>query len=121
MSTEIVPREKVTKHGLQGVVSTAGGIVSFVLAGIIGVAGGIHWFGLILGAAVGVAGIALSSSKHDRTLGVVTTVVGAAVAVASVGLFRGLVHGVLIAGGVVLVGIGIYSLVRFFRGLKSRS
>jgi len=119
MSTEIVPREKVTKHGVQGVISTAGGIVSFVLAGI--TTGAFHWFGVIVGVVIGVAGLALSSSKHDRTLGVATTVVGAAVTVASIGLLRGLVHGVLVAGGVVLVGIGVYSLVKFFRGLKSRS
>jgi hypothetical protein len=119
MSTEIVPREKVTKHGVQGVISTAGGIVSFVLAAV--TTGAFHWFGVIVGGIIAVAGLALSSSKHDRTLGIATTVVGAAVTVASVGLFRGLVHGVLVAGGIVLVGIGVYSLVRFFRGLKTRT
>jgi len=119
MSTEIVPREQVAKHGVQGVISTAGGIVSFVLAGI--TTGAFHWFGVIVGGIIAVAGLALSGSKQERSLGVATTVVGAAVAVASIGLFRGLVHGVLVAGGVVLVGIGVYSLVKFFRGLKTRA
>jgi len=119
MSTEIVPREKVAKQGLQGVISTAGGIVSFVLAGI--TTGAFHWFGVIVGGVIAVAGLALSSSRHDRSLGVATTVVGAAVTLASVGILHGLVHGVLVAGGVVLVGIGVYSLFRFFRGLKTRA
>jgi len=121
MSTEIVPREKVSKQGVQGDVTTAGGIVTFIVAAITTGVGGIHWLGAILGVVVGVAGLALSSSRHDRTLGVVTTVVGAGMAVASFGLLRGLIHGVLIGGGIVLVGIGVYSLYRFFRGLKSRS
>jgi hypothetical protein len=113
MSTEIVPREKVTKHGLQGVVSVAGGIGSIILAAVTA-----HpVLGVIVGAVIGLAGVALSSAKHDRALGVVTTVVGVAAVFAS--LFHA--GGVLVAGGVVLLGIGAYSLFRFFRGLKSRS
>jgi hypothetical protein len=113
MSTEIVPREKVTKHGLQGVVSVAGGVGSIILAAITA-----HWLpGVIVGGIIGLAGLALSSSKHDRTLGVATTVVG------GVAVFASIFHlgGILVTGGIVLLGIGVYSLVKFFRGLKSRS
>jgi len=113
MSTDIVPREKLTKQGLQGVVSVAGGIGSIILAAITA-----HWVpGVIVGGIIGLAGLALSGSKHDRTLGVVTTVVGGAAVVAS--LFH--LGGLLVAGGIVLLGIGAYSLYRFFRGLKARS
>ena len=113
MSTDIVPREKVTKHGLQGVVATAGGVGAIVLAAIAA-----HpVIGIIVGGVIGLAGLALGSSKHDRTLGVVTTVVGVGAVLASIFHLGGL----LVAGGVVLLGIGAYSLFRFFRGLKTRS
>lgn len=113
MSTEIVPREKVTKHGVQGVVSVAGGVGSIILAAITA-----HpVFGIIVGGVIGLAGLALSSSKHDRTLGVVTTVVGAGAIAASIFHLGGL----LVTGGIILLGVGAYSLFRFFRGLKSRS
>jgi hypothetical protein len=115
--SDIVPREKLTKQATQGVVSVAGGIGAFVLAGIT-----VHpVLGIIVGAVITIAGLALSGSKHDRGPGVITTIVGAATLVASFGLFGGLVHGVLIGGGVILVGLGVYSLVRFFRGMKSRT
>ena len=115
MSTEIVPREKVTKQGVQGIVSVAGGIGALLLSGL----GGIP--GIIVGGVITVAGLLLSGSKHERTAGIATTVVGGAIVVGSLGILGGLVHGVLVAGGIVLLGLGAYSLVKFFRGLKSRS
>jgi hypothetical protein len=119
--SDIVPREKLTKQATQGVVSVAGGIGAFVLAGITA-----HpVLGIIVGAFITIAGLALSGSKHDRGPGVITTVVGAATLAASIpilgGLFGGLVHGVLVGGGIILVGLGVYSLVRFFRGMKART
>jgi hypothetical protein len=119
--SDIVPREKLTKQATQGVVSVAGGIGAFVLAGITA-----HpLLGIIVGGVITIAGLALSGSKHERGSGVVTTVVGVATLAASVPLlsrvFGGLVHGVLIAGGIILVGVGAYSLFKFFRGMKSRT
>jgi hypothetical protein len=115
--SDIVPREKLTKQATQGVVSIAGGVGAFVLAGIT-----VHpVLGIIVGALITIAGLALSGSKHERGSGVVTTIVGAATLAASIGLFGGLVHGVLIGGGVILVGVGVYALVKFFRGMKSRT
>jgi len=116
MSTDIVPREKLTKQGVQGVITVAGGIGALVLNAI---ATGLP--GIIVGGVIAVAGLVLSSGKHERSVGVATTVVGAATVAASVGILGGLVHGVLWAGGIVLLGIGAYSLFRFFRGLKTRS
>ncbi len=115
--SDIVPREKLTKHATQGVISVAGGIGAFVLAGITAV----HWIGIIVGGLITVAGLAMSGSKHDRALGVVTAVVGAATLVASLGVFGGLVHGLFVGAGIVLVGVGVYSLVKFFRGMKTRT
>jgi len=116
MSTDIVPREKLTKQGITGLVSVAGGIGALILNVI---DRGIP--GLIVGGVITVAGLLLAGSKHERTAGVVTTVVGVGSLAASIGILGGLVHGVLVAGGIVLLGVGVYSLLRFFRGLKSRS
>ena len=121
MATDIVPREKLTKQGVQGVVSVAGGIGAFILAGVTA-----HpVVGILVGGLITIAGLALSGSKHEKGAGVVTTVVGVAALAATVPfisrIFGGLVHGVLIGAGVVLVGVGVYSLIRFFRGMKARS
>ncbi len=78
-----------------------------------------------MGAIITIAGLALSGSRHERGFGVATTVVGAATLAASLPflgrLFGGLVHGVLIGAGLILLGIGAYSLVKFFRGMKTRT
>jgi len=121
MSTDIVPREKVTKQGVQGVVSIVGAVGAFILAGVT-----MHpVIGILIGGVITIAGLALSGSKHEKGAGVVTTVVGVATLAATVPfvsrIFGGLVHGVLIGAGFVLLGVGAYSLIRFFRGLKSRS
>ncbi len=121
MSTDIVPREKLTKQGITGVVSAVGGVASLIFASITASVAG----GIIVGGIVTVAGLLLSGTKHEKTAGVITTVVGAATLAGSLpvlrGIFEPLVHGVLVAGGIVLLGVGVYSLVKFFRGLKSRA
>jgi hypothetical protein len=121
MSTDIVPREKLTKQGVQGIVSIAGGVGAFILAGIT-----VHpVIGIIVGGLITIAGLSLSGSKHEKGAGIVTTVVGVATLAATVPfisrIFGGLVHGVLIGAGVVLLGVGAYSVIKFFRGMKSRS
>jgi hypothetical protein len=114
--SDIVPRSKVSKQGVQGVVSLAGGIGAFVLAAISN-----GFLGIIIGGVVTVAGLLLSSSKHERGVGVVITVVGAVTVAASFGIFGWLVHGLMYGAGAILVGLGGWSLFKFFRGLKSRS
>ena len=113
---DIVPRDKLTKQALQGVFAVAGGVGSLVLSGL-GTAGGI-----VIGGVLTVVGLAFAGSKHERTAGVVTTVVGAATLLSGIlpGL-RHLVHGFEVGTGIILLGVGAYSLIKFFRGLKSRS
>jgi hypothetical protein len=110
--SDIVPRSVLAKQGVQGVGAVAGGVVLFVLAG-----GG--WFGIIAGAILTLGGLALSGSKSDRTAGIVTAVVGAATLLT--GIFGGPFMWLMKAAGFVFLGGGIYLLVKFFRGLRSRS
>jgi hypothetical protein len=118
---DIVPRSTLAKQGTHGIISIAGGIGAFILAGLTG-----HLvLGLIVGGALTVAGIALSGSKKDRGAALVTTVAGVATLASSLPfisrIFGGLVHGVLVGAGIVLVGIGGWSLIKFIRGMKTRT
>jgi hypothetical protein len=110
--SDIVPRNVLTKQGVQGVGAVAGGVVLIALAG-----GGL--FGIVVGAVLALGGLALSSSKSDRTAGIVTAVVGAATLLT--GIFGGPLAWLMRAAGFVFLGGGIYLLVKFFRGLRSRS
>jgi hypothetical protein len=56
--SDIVPRSVLTKQGVKGVGAVAGGVVLLVLAG-----GG--WFSIVVGAVLGLGGLALSGSKSE--------------------------------------------------------
>jgi hypothetical protein len=118
--SDLVPRSELNKRALQGIVATGGGIATLIVAGI----SGAHWLaGVLIGGVVGVVGLVLSGSKSEKTAGIVTAVAGAGLLVSSLPFLRGLfgwVHGVLIGGGIVLLGVGVVSLVRFFSGLRKR-
>ncbi len=110
--SDIVPRGEVTKSGVKGVGAIAGGVGLLILASFSGL------LGIIAGGAITVVGLALSGSKSDRTAGVVTTVAGILTGVTA--LVPGL-HWLMVVPGLGLLGAGVYSLVKFFRGMKSRS
>jgi hypothetical protein len=110
--SDIVPRSVLTKQGVKGVGAVAGGVVLLALAG-----GGL--FGIVVGAVLALGGLALSGSRSDRTAGIVTAVVGAATLLT--GIFGGPLAWLMRAAGIVFLGGGIYLLVKFFRGLRSRS
>jgi glucose dehydrogenase len=112
---EIAPRSQVTKNGVKAVGAIAGGVALIVLA-----AGSL--FAIVAGVVLTVAGLALSSSKSDRTAGIVTTVVGvAALATGILGRWIPGIPWLMRLAGIVFVGVGIYSLVTFFRGMKTRT
>jgi hypothetical protein len=110
--SDIVPRSQVSKSGVKAVGALAGGAGLLVLSSLHPIAG------LVVGGVITVVGLALSSSKSDRTAGVVATVAG--VLTAASALIPGL-HFLMWLPGIGLLGAGIYSLVKFFRGMKSRS
>lgn len=112
--SDIVPRSTLARQGVQGVVFLAGGIVLVAVAG-----GGL--FGIIAGALAAVVGLALTGSKQDRGTGLVATVAGAFVVVASIigpGV-RFLLWPLRIAG-IVLAGLGGYWIIRFIANLRKR-
>ncbi len=108
------PRNQVARHGMKGVGAVAGGVGLLVLSAI----AHIPWIGPIVGGVIAVAGFALTGSKSERTAGVVAAVAGVATVVVS--LIPGL-RWLMVLPGIGLLGAGIWSLIKFFRGMKSRA
>ena len=112
--SDIVPRSEVSKSGVKGVGAVAGGAVLLVLNWI----AYIPVIGIIAGAVLAVVGFSLTTSRSDRTAGVVAVVAGVVTAGAS--LIHGL-HSLILLPAIGLLGVGVYQLFKFFRGMKSRS
>jgi hypothetical protein len=116
--SDIVPRSQVTKSGMKAVGAVAGGVGLLVLSSLGAV------LGLIAGGVLTVVGLSLTGSKSDRTAGAVTAAAGIVTVVSALHQFIPLfpnLSWLMWIPGVGLIAAGIYSLVKFFRGVKSRS
>jgi hypothetical protein len=127
---EPVGNKEITNAGVRGVGSTIGGIGLLLLTGVAG------WFGGIAGLALGGVILALgasgmkSQSKADKTGGAIAMGAGALLAITGLAhfplhipLITGLARftsGLVGLGAVGLIGYGVFNIVRFIRGLKSR-
>ncbi len=112
---EMVPRKTLVKYGTQGIGGVVGGAVILGL-GSLGTVGS-----LVVGGIVALVGLAVSSSKDDRTAGMVAAgagVITAATAIPFIGKLAGTLLGI---SGVGLLIAGGISLYKFIRGYKSRS
>ncbi|MDR2049792.1 MAG: hypothetical protein LBP69_10095 [Treponema sp.] len=114
---DIVPVNEVAKRGVAAVGGIAGGIILFVLGSLPPVAG------IIAGAVIGIAGIAVLSSKDpaDKLPGLVTVAAGALAVVSRFPLVGGAARFLLGAGAAALLAVGIWNAIKFFKGMKSRS
>jgi hypothetical protein len=131
---EPVESKEITNAGVRGVGATVGGVGLLVLKGLSMAFWGIG--GLVIGGLsflVGAASVK-SESKTDRRGGVIAMVAGVALALPGLakifkivpivgGMVVSLDHlasGVLGLGAIGLIGYGIFNLVKFVKGLKSR-
>ena len=112
--SDIVPRGRLAKQAMVGIGATGGGIALLALAGN-------PVFSIVAGAVLLVAGLALSTGKSDRTIGIVGAVVGAAAVVAGLLPGRDIITVLMRIAGFLSIGGGVYQLVRFFIDLKKRS
>ncbi|MDR2049357.1 MAG: hypothetical protein LBP69_07865 [Treponema sp.] len=114
---DIVPVNKVARRGVAALGGIVGGIVLFILGSLPPVAG------IIAGAVIGVAGIAVLSSKDpgDKLPGLVTVAAGALAVVSRFPLVGSTARFLLGAGAVALLALGVWNAVKFFKGIKSRS
>ncbi len=114
---DLVPRRELVKQGWRGFAGVAGGIVLLVLRSI---AGAGFWPGLLAGALLLIAGLAIGSSRQDRAAGGVAIAVGAATLIGAIPAFRG-VRWLMTVGGIALLAAGAWSLVKFFLNLRKRA
>lgn len=114
---DIVPSNVLAKQGVVAVAGIGGGVVLMVLGALPGL------FGIIGGALVLLLGLGGLSSreKEDRTIGGIAAISGALLVLSRIPLVGGLSRGLLGLGTLGLVGLGVWSAIKFFRGLKSRS
>jgi hypothetical protein len=115
--SDIEPRSQVSKNGVKGVGALAGGVGLVVLAAL---SAGV--VGLVAGGILAIVGFSLTGSKSDRTAGMVTAAAGIVTAGIAVLNFVGVhLNGLLAIPGVALIVGGVWSLFKFFRGVRSRS
>ncbi len=111
--SDIVPRSSLTRTGVKGVSALAGGVGLLILNALHPLAA------IIVGGVLTVGGLAFTTgTKKDKTAGIVT--MGAGILTGLAGLIPGL-HFLLFLPGIGLLGAGIYSLVKFLRGMKTRT
>jgi len=108
---------ELRKQGTRGVISTGAGLALWIVNGLFQVPVlGVVLCGVL--AALGVLGL-LGKDRTDRSTGVVLMAAGGAGLVSLVlPWLRDFLFG---AGGLALVGFGLFNLFKFLRGLKSRA
>lgn len=108
---DIVPREMLSKQGVAGFLSVAGGVGLLLMA-----ASGV--LGFVIGVLLTIGGLAVGLRKADRRPGLIVAGAGVlGILSAAIGGFPG---GMLWFAGVGLIAYGGLSIYRFIRGLKSR-
>lgn len=117
---DLIPRNELVKQGVKGFAGVGGGIGMFILRWIAGGGTGFSLPGLIVGGAVVVAGLAISTSKEDRSAGMITAAAGAATVIAALPVIGPAAGWLMGLAGVGLIAAGAYSLFRFFRNLSRR-
>lgn len=112
-----VERSEVSRQGVRGVLYTGGGLGLMLFNSLLG----IPVLGHILGGALVILGILglFGRKKNDKLTGTILLAAGG-LGLASF-LFKGLTSTLLGIGGVGLLIVGVISLFKFVKGIKSRS
>jgi len=129
-----VSEKEITNAGVRGVGATAGGLGLIILRGISTAFGGIG--GLVVGGLSFLVGAASmkSASKTDKKGGAIAMGAGIVLALpglatvfkwvpvvgGSIGIFDRLASGIIGLGAVGLLGYGVYNIIKFAKGLRSR-
>lgn len=113
--SDMVPRKTLVKHGSHGLGGLIGGGVLLALNGL-GPVGS-----LIVGGIVAAVGLGVSTSKEDRTAGLVVLGAGAVTAATAIGFLKPVAGPLLIVSGIGLLISGGINLFKFIRGYRKRS
>jgi hypothetical protein len=110
----------LSKTGVNAVFQLVGGIALTILGALPTLLSTVAGGAIVI---LGLAGIS-SKDKEDKKIGMVLTVAGAAALLARHGVIPFIKAAgamVLHAGAFVLIGVGLFNLIRFIIGLKKRS
>ncbi|MFW5801339.1 MAG: hypothetical protein ACOCVC_04865 [Spirochaeta sp.] len=116
MSGPIVSRNDLVKTGSKAVGGVAGGVILLALNAVTGIVPAIIVGGILTIGGLGIA----ASSPEDRVAGTITAAAGAATILSTIPLIGGLASTLLWGGGVILLGAGVYSGYKFWKGLRAR-
>lgn len=114
---DLVPRKTVVKQGTYAIGGLGGGL-AVIIANM-----ALHFHpiaSLIVGIPVALIGLAIGSSKDDRTAGIITTVAGAAIAIGGFHFLGGLAGGLLTISGIGLLVMGGINLYKFIKNYRKR-
>lgn len=116
MSYQMVPRDELVKTGGKAVGGVVGGISLLVLNSVTGMLPAV-----IIGGILTAGGLTMAaSSREDRTAGQIAAAAGVATIASVIPIVGGIASTLLWGGGVALLGLGVYSGYRFWKGLQSR-
>ncbi|MBN1524204.1 MAG: hypothetical protein JW904_06980 [Spirochaetales bacterium] len=110
---ELVSRNEMSKQLMNGVGGVGAGIGLLIINGLSGTV--IPW---IAAGVLGVIGIGMLLSKSQKKAGVVLLGAGA---VAGIAIVANLFNPLFWLAGLGLMGLGVYSIIKFFINLKKRS
>lgn len=112
--SDLVPRKTLVKQGGQAIGGVVGGVALLALTGLSPVPA------LIVGGVVTAVGLAISSSRSDRTPGLITAGAGALTALSAVPFIGGLAGTLMTISGVGLLVMGGINLFKFIKGYRKR-
>jgi hypothetical protein len=111
------PSDKtLNKQGVTAITGLAGGAGLLVLGALP------HVAGIALGVIIGVVGISAlrSRDREDHVPGLIITIAGALSIFSRIGIIKPLAGTLLGLGAIGLLVIGVWSGIKFLKGLKSR-
>lgn len=111
---DIVPRKRLVKYGMQGAGGAVGGIALLALSGM----GALP--SVIVGGLIGLVGLGISTSKDDRTAGLMMAGAGAVTALTAVPVLGGIAGTLLTISGIGLLVVGGLNLFKFIKGYRNR-
>jgi hypothetical protein len=118
---DIVPANEVAKRGVAAVGCVAGGVLLFVLGALPSI------MGIIAGSVVAIVGFTAISSKDPagRFSGIVAAGAGILAVAANLPFIKTVLGGaarfLLGMGAFALFALGVWNLILFLRGMKSRA
>ncbi|MDR2182464.1 MAG: hypothetical protein LBN92_07285 [Treponema sp.] len=115
--SDIVPTTVLAKRGLAAVGGIAGGIILFVLSALP------SFFGIAAGALIAIIGVISLSSREsgEKLPGAICLGAGILTVLSKLGFLGGIARFLLGAGCLGLIILGVWNLVQFLQGMKSRS